>query len=386
MIFLLINLRTHLYYRYLRKELLNVLMYLYGMSEADKAIIREFLLSPYNRGKFRSFYTFCYNFVSGYLRYLQKLSYQLPYDNRTDKDPIEDLTIDILGFFFARKKDKPFFVIYDYFSRLGIHDFRLYSDQAIYDNFVILLKGFIKRQLYRFRMNTNPQMEKLKRSCKSIFNDSDIFASLSIDGTDYIYLKSEKESLRRDKQPIPYETVEDIALDAFHKSKNIRQWCLKIFEQVKSLHDFRNMLSKYQLLTIMVKINSEFLESGDIHQVKRYCATDAVIHSDIKRAFESALYKLQTGPLLRYVHKQTITSDEKDLLYRACRNYLADYCANGGEADPIPVYFREMMPLETHERYLKDYKNVFESLIKKMLGFFAEEVKKSSTFRYISSY
>ena len=72
------------------------------MTEAKDTIIREFLIQPHNRRIFNDFYKFCYNYTKGYLHYLKRKNYQFPYDERTDKDPIDDLAIDILGFFLAK--------------------------------------------------------------------------------------------------------------------------------------------------------------------------------------------------------------------------------------------------------------------------------------------
>jgi len=365
------------------------------MTEAKDTIIREFLIQPHNRRIFNDFYKFCYNYTKGYLHYLKRKNYQFPYDERTDKDPIDDLAIDILGFFLANKKNKqfhliyehflarknnkPFHVIYDYFSQHGINNFQSQSPEKLNDMFVVLLKGFIKKQLFKFKQSTNPQIENLKRRFKDIIRDSEVFKTLYINGTDYVYLESDENNLQDNNPLIPYNELESIALKYFIISKNTSQWCLNILSSINRLTEYRNMVSKYLLLTAVVKVNAEYIDSGEFFTHQASSTKSAWIISFIENAFETALDNLKSKTLPAYLKKQVISVDESELIYLACRNYLTDYCAHSGNTDPIPVYFREMMPLETHERYLKDYKNIFESSIKKMLAYFKNELKNIST-------
>ena len=356
------------------------------MTEPNDNIIKEFLIQPHNRRKFNDFYKFCYNFTNGYLHFLKRINYQLPYDDRTDKDPIEDLAIDILGFFLAHKKDKPFYIIYNYFSQHGINDFQPQSPEILNDMFAVLLKGFIKKQLFKFKHSTNPQIENLKKRFKVIFKESRNFKSIRYNKNEYIYMKSEKENLRKDNPPLPYEDLLDITLKAFYKSNNRTEWCYKIFKYIEEKVIFQNMVSKYQLLTTVVKVNAEYIDNGEFFTHQISSTKSALINSSIKKAFDVSLDNLKTEILSAYLKKQAISIDESELLYIACRNYFTDYCNHGRDTDSIPLYFREMMPLETHERYLKDYKNIFESSIKKMLVFFKNELKNSSTIQRLGNY
>ena len=73
--------------------------------------------------------------------------------------------------------------------------------------------------------------------------------------------------------------------------------------------------------------------------------------------------------MARYVGKQALTPEEARLYLKAVDNYLSDVAATG-DADSLPDYFRELLPAETHSRYLKDYKNSFETVINKALEYF----------------
>lgn len=364
------------------------------MTESKDNIIKEFLVQPHSRTKFNTFYKFCYNFTKGYLHFLKRINYQLPYDDRTDKDPIEDLAIDILGYFLANKKDKqfhlkyeyflarnnkPFYVIYDYFSQHGINNFQSQSPEKLNDMFVVLLKGFIKKQLFKFKQSTNPQIENLKRRFKDIIRDSEGFNTLYINGTDYVYLESDENNLQDNRPLIPYNELESIVLKYFIISKNTSQWCLNILSSINRLTEYRNMVTMYLLLTAVVKVNAEYIDSGEFFTHQASSTKSAWIISYTINAFETTLDNLKSKILPAYLKKQVLSVDESELIYLACRNYLTDYCAHGGDTDSIPLYFREMMPLETHEKYLKDYKNIFESSIKKMLAYFKNELKNIST-------
>jgi len=275
------------------------------MVEANDTTIKEFLVQPHSRTKFNTFYKFCYNFTKGYLHFLKRINYQLPYDDRTDKDPIEDLAIDILGYFLANKKDKqfhlkfeyllvrkdnkPFHVIYDYFSQHGINNFQSQSSDKIKDMFVVLLKGFIKKQIFKFKQSTNPQIENLKRRFKDIIRDSEGFNTLYINGTDYVYLESDENNLHENKPLIPYHELESIVLKYFNISKNTSQWCLNILSSINRLTKYRNTVSKYLLLTAVVKVNAEYIDSGEFFTHQASSTKSTWITSYIKNAFEILL-------------------------------------------------------------------------------------------------
>ena len=59
-------------------------------------LLKVFLCQP-DKQRFREFFGLCYLRSRNYLGILRAKGWSLPVDARTDKDPIDDLAIDVLG-------------------------------------------------------------------------------------------------------------------------------------------------------------------------------------------------------------------------------------------------------------------------------------------------
>jgi len=91
-----------------------------GTKGDDSKTLVCFLERALSRKAFDPFFKLCYRYVRGYLGslgYLRAKRYLQPMDNR---DPLVDLSIDILGFFLRSTRDQPYIVVFDYFHRHGI--------------------------------------------------------------------------------------------------------------------------------------------------------------------------------------------------------------------------------------------------------------------------
>ena len=70
-----------------------------GSNSLDKVFIQflQDFLCRSDKERFNKFFDLCYLRCRNYLRVLRAKGWMLPVDARMDKDPIDDLTIDVLG-------------------------------------------------------------------------------------------------------------------------------------------------------------------------------------------------------------------------------------------------------------------------------------------------
>lgn len=327
---------------------------------------------------FDPFFQVCYRHAIGYLRYLKSRGYRLPLDHRTDKDPLTDLAIDVLGTFLQSKKGKPFFLIFDFFTRRKIRISAEADKEMLLDHLLILLRGHISQEIFGIRSEQFPQVENLKRRFRETTKPPLFTREPGKDGNDLVSLASESDKLRQDKPLIPLHQLLDLVHRAAMKTVSRSDWCLQIFESLKEMPEFKNCLQMSDLLAAVVRVNSELVEIEGMGGVT--APLPVHVENEIALTRQRAVEYVQQNLANKLIFKKRLTPEESERLVLACDRYLADLGASGN-ADKLPEYFRESMPPETHDRYLKEYKYLFESIVESALGYFRSELRKNPIIR-----
>ncbi len=301
-------------------------------------------------------------------------------------NPLSDLAIDILGEFFRSESDRPFAVIFDFYTRHGIIDFENTDPETLYSLFLILLKGFIRKELAALSGQEEPQIANLKRRFKDILRDprysSQILLSLN---ADIIYLQANAENLRTDAQPIYYQDLLSIAEQAYLDSKTRQEWCTEIFKIIDRSIDLQNFVRRSDLLRAVIAVNAKYSEIEGLN-LSRFPLPDiAILNEAAEKARAESLGKVRINVMSRFLEKGRITPAEADLFERAAERYLIDF-GHDGSADSIPDYFREIMPESYQKEYLTRYKYVFENVISEAVEYFKEILRNDSTIRHLGRY
>ncbi len=344
---------------------------------SDAEVIRVFLKCPGSRSAFDAFFQLCFRVTLNYLRY-KKPQFKSFSDQYSDFNHFcRDTAIDILGYHFESKPGRPFYLIIDYFRHRTNGDYDSIADEDLLDLFRVQLLRFIRQKISHFRAEEDPQIENLKRRFKDILRES-YYHSLKIgDSPENICLESEQDNLRHDKLPVSFEALKGIAGEAFYNSKTRTEWCRLIFELLNKRTDLQNFVKKYEILTAVIGINSNFVSEvfGDI--------ADAP-HFNIERAKRLAyreipdiLDLIEREHIERFKRKGRLSDQEAGWARQAVELYLNDM-ANCGGTDSIPTYFCETFPSDYHERYLNDYKYIFDTTLgaarQKLLDFLRDNL------------
>ncbi len=329
-------------------------------------IIRDFLKYPHDRDNFNEFFNICYYHTVGYLRYLKAKGVTIELHDADEYKSLMDLAYDILGDFLHSGDNRPFYVIFDYFSRHKITDFDNTDLDILYDHFTILLRGFVRKILYKNRKEQNPQAANLERRIIDILKSDkyDIFKQ-NPDSAEYICLAKNKDRLRREYQPLLLADLLTIVYSVFSKEKcnNRIDWVNNIFSELEIATEFQNFIKKNDLIRAMIHINESFIEL-DGGSPFPFPHADSGIN---RRAIdEEKINSLEYAEVMAkdYVGKGKITPHEAELILIAAEKYLTDF-AFDGQTDKIPTYFFEIIPGCSQEKYLKKYKYIFEMIINK---------------------
>jgi len=112
---------------------------------------------------------------------------------------------------------------------------------------------------------------------------------------------------------------------------------------------------------------------------------EELAQKEIDTAKSRALDRIFESDIKRFVAKKRISEQEGRHLLRGCRLYLEELC-NGGHTDLIPCYFREVMPDIPQQRYLSNYKYLFETIISRAVAYLREDLGDNPIIRRIGDY
>ncbi len=338
------------------------------------AVIRKFLHNPRHQRAFSDFFDLCFRHTKSYLRCLHGRGYQLPIEHKENTDPFKDLTFDILGFFLASPGGEPFPLIFTYFEKECPATDRE-EPENIYHRFTNLLTGFIHQQLSKLSGSSNPQLHYLKRRFKDIITSSSEYTTVLEQKTKYVFLTKNRDNVRSDQPLIPYERLQNLAVEAYFESATRAGWCRKIFELLDEMTEYQNRLAKHELLAAVITANSLYV--NDFLSPFRSPLTPEEVFelTRFETAIEHTAERLQSDVVQKFVKKEKITAVEAKKFVTAAKTYLSDMVFSG-ETDPLPHYFREVTPPSSHQRYAAEYKYVFETIISKAVNIFGEEIKK----------
>ena len=346
-------------------------------TETDAETLKRFLERPHSRARFDAFFGLCYRHVLGYLGCLKTRGYQMPLEPKADRNPLADLAIDILGSLLQSTKEQPFTIIFDHYHRIGIVDFRQADPVILYDHFRSLLGGFVRQELSRLRKEADPQLDHLKRRFKDTLKPSDYTAFRSDgDPTEYVCLTQHNHDSRENYALISREELAVLVEDAFHRSRNRKQWCRAIFESLNDTTTVRNCIRKHELLAAVIAVNMKYVDVDGPGASRLPGANQGIVETAICEANKQTIVWLRDSVLQGFIEKERMTTEVAERFASAAERYLLDL-AHSGDTDALPVYFREVMPETEHDRYLKEYKYLFETTISKAEEDFKKRLKKS---------
>jgi hypothetical protein len=345
---------------------------------AEGEIIRRFLESPLDRRRFDAFFQLCYSCTLGFLRYYRSRGYPLPVERANPDLAVSDLALTLLGELFQSENGRPFFPVFEYFERHGMADHDAVSETMLCQHFKILLGGYLKKRLFQLRKSDQHQSETLKRRIKDILQLPD-YVRFDDDSTGQISVAMavHRNNLRSDKQPIQWKTLQETVNRAYTASSSRVNWCHNIFSDLNNNESVQNYLRMNLLLESMVTINEGALQE--------FCPKPAAplppdlggIKCTVREAVDEAVAWAKKEVLVEFVASGRVSSDDAKLYLLAVERYLLDL-GNCGEADRLPVYFREVMPEGRHSEYLDRHRYPFKTVISRSADYFrsrlAEEI------------
>lgn len=345
-------------------------------------IVLDFLQKPLNKKAFTPFFNITYIICKGYLFYLQRIGFSLQLNSYVRKS-VDELVIDILGTFLQNKPNRPYYLIFDYLQSKKCIPISNVKPEKVFDEYTILLRGFIRKEISKLHKKENPQKANLKRRFMEILGREPYYSFN--EGSECFCLAQKSDELRKNRPALNHEELIELVREAFYHSKNRPEWCRRIFELLDRETYHHNFISKHELLNAVIAVNIEHIELEDATFISPDTPQKELLTKAVDETRQETLSWVEREPLQKYIDKGKITPDTATRLLKAVNRFLTDFGQNG-DSDLLTVYFREIAPEITQKEYLKEYKNVFETLIHKAREDFIERLKKNSTIRGLGGY
>jgi len=343
--------------------------------------LKQFLVCP-DRISFSAALDDALLFVRGYLLYLQQKGHRLPLDSYSRESAVDDLALDVLGSLFQSKPVRPFHVIFDYYRSFDLEEFDGEDEQKLWDLFEKLLRGHIHQELSRLKKNYGSQAEILKRRFKDILKD-EAYAGVMHGYTEFVHLKSTAPDFAL--PIIPFEKLSIIVEDAFTRSSNRAGWCRFVFELLGGEAKYCSAIPRSDFLRAVVSVNAAFLEIPEFAPRSLPGARDGAIRNAVSEIQRQSLAYVAEDVIAPFVKKNRIKARDAERYLAACERYLEDF-GHDGDTDAIPGYFREVMPQEYCDRYLDDFKYIFETVLQRAREDFSARLRNIPTVAGFGDY
>ena len=275
------------------------------------------------------------------------------------------------------RRNDPFFMIFEYFQRHGHDQFHTAEPNPLWDQFAILLRGYIRKEVNRLKGQADPQMELLKRRFKEILAEHPYNRHDHPANRVTWVIRSNGEPVSETHREYR-QAITEIVETAYLKSKSRTEWCNLVFDLVEEQQPERPCVNHHELISAAVGANLRYNELSGFSVTALPGAAYGLITAAAERAREEALKHLREVHFRRFTAKNRLTDDCCRRFEQAFDLYLNDLL-HSGETDTLPVYFRQVMPEETHDRYLQDYKYTFETVINEGRNHFARSLEGLST-------
>jgi hypothetical protein len=281
---------------------------------------------------------------------------------------------DIVGSFLRVDGTGRFCLIFDFYTKQGIADFKKDDPTRLFELFKAQIFTFIRQELFRIFKQENPLIARLRRKFNNYIKSSE-FITRPIDenNPEFIIHKRFRSLARHEKSLIRYEDLYQLAEHCHNASIKYRDWLEIILIELNDMQGVRNYVKVKDLIRAMINVRLRYLELFDDREIQGFTPLHSYIENKINSALERTMTLLRENDLNSFILKGKISYNDAESIASGLQKYLIDYYYTG--TDSIPTYFRETMPKAYHKQYLSNFKHIFESCIKKGIARMDDELK-----------
>ncbi len=358
------------------------------MDSALKRIVLDFLQKRPSGAAANPFVRWCLAEIQYHLIRLRGARHRLPLDLTNPEHSLEDLAIDVAGFYLGEERAERYHKIFHYLEAHGYSEFR---DEDLTEIIRLLraqIVQFTNQRVFKFSRQEHPESGKCKKALEAALGvmESRSEVIVTTPGGDRNILIADVSAKETNSQPpfIPFLDLVEIIDKIYAQSLNKIQLCRLVLKAMAEQSQYPKHLYRHEFIEAVVVV----LARRALFEAPRLSADDSPIQVILRQEMENDLRATLAGAtvadLEEQVTKSRISPDEIKLLVTAVECYLLD-SMNGGP-DKITKYFYATMPAHVHRHYRTQYKYAFETVVARSRDDFHRRIKRNPTIRKLWDY
>lgn len=334
------------------------------------------------------FIRWCLAEIQYHLICLHGARHRLPLDLTNPEQSLENLTIDVAGFYFGEECPERYHKI---FHNLEMHGYRDFCEEDLTEIIRLLraqLVQFTNQRVYKFARQEHPESGKCKKALEAALATLESRSEIVVttrDGDRNKLIADATVNKANSHLPfIPFVDLIVIIDDVYAQSLNKVQLCRLVLKKIAEQNQYQKYLLKHEFVAAVVVV----LTRRALFAAPLLSALDSpiqiILRREMERELQATLVETTTSNLKEQIAKSRIRDDELEPLLTAVESYLLD-CINGGP-DKITKYFYTAMPVHAHPQFRSHYKYAFETVVTRSQDDLHRRIKRNPTIRKLWDY
>lgn len=358
------------------------------MDSALKKIILDFLQQrPHGVGA-NPFIRWCLAEIQYHLICLRGAHHRLPLDFTNPERSLEDLAIDVTGFYLGEERADRYYKIFHHLEAHGYREFREEDLTEIIRLLRAQIVQFTNQRIFKFTRQEQPESGKCKKALEAALalleSRSEIVVTNQNGSRNQLIADASATTTDPQLPFIPFVELVDIIDKLYTQSLNKVQLCRLVLKAMAEQCQFKKHLVKHEFTSAVVAVLARraLFEAPLLSPLEN--PIQIILHQEMERELQTTLVQTTTNVLKEQITRARIRDDEMAPLLAAVESYLLD-CINGGP-DKVTKYFYAAMPVHAHSQFRSHYKYAFETVVTRSRDDLHLRIKRNPTIRKLWDY
>ncbi len=358
------------------------------MDSALKKIILDFLQQRPHGVAANSFVRWCLAEIQYHLVCLRGARHRLPLDLTNPERSLENLAIDVAGFYFGEERADRYHKI---FHNLEAHGFCEFREEDITEIMRLLraqIVQFTNQRIFKFTRQEQPESGKCKKALEAALATLETRSEIVVTthNGDRNKLIADATVIATNPQLpfIPFVELIEFIDKTYAQSLNKVQLCRLVLKSMAEQNQHQKHVLKHEFVAAVVVVLARraLFEAPLLSSLES--PIQIILRREMENEIQATLIETTAKDLEEQVTKSRIRNDEVEPLLTAVEYFLLD-CINGGP-DKVTKYFYATMPVQVHSQFRSHYKYAFETVVTRSQDDLHRRIKRNPTIRKLWDY
>ncbi len=358
------------------------------MDSALKKIILDFLQQrPYGAAA-NPFIRWCLAEIQYHLICLRGARHRLPLDLTNPERSLENLAIDVAGFYFGEERAERYHKIFHNLEAHGYCEFREEDLTEIIRLLRAQIVQFTNQRIFKLARQEQPESGKCKKAIEAALSTLESRSEIVVTTRDGDRNKLIADAMVNEPSSqllfVSFIDLVEIIDNIYAQSLNKVQLCRLVLKSMAAQSQYQKYVYKHEFIAAVVVV----LARRALFEAPLLSSLDSpiqiILRQEMENELQATLVETTAKDLEEQVTKSRIRDDEMEPLLMAVACYLLD-CINGGP-DKVTKYFYAAMPVQVHSQFRSHYKYAFETVVTRSQDDLHRRIKRNPTIRKLWDY